>query len=327
MTYEDKIQEMLNGFPPDTHEWLQLHVGQAMTGYHGSQILVLQGPQIRKSTLLEVYKQILGEGDSSYGLQVTHEDLLPENRRVLFKRLRGKRSLLVDFYDTSLDEYLPTLVSLLRDRLDVGTGEWIDNQVNVFIYTEYLPRAEDKSSSIFKEFAQSLSIIGYWPDGWNQEAERYFRDLYATAQPTRDRSKSGKARRKARRSARRVENIESAGVYAYSYPTHIESKNEDKRFLIKIGRGIDMKARVGQQARRTEVPEDLVLLRTYPSTNPVELERKVHQHFKDKGQHHKTTYGGSEWFRVSLSELDEALSGFGVTPATTDDKGDSSCSV
>lgn len=107
------------------------------------------------------------------------------------------------------------------------------------------------------------------------------------------------------------------GVYVYSYPAYISQTDNEERFLVKIGYAMNVARRVRTQARHTEVPEDLVLLRTYPTPDARANEGLIHQQLKAMGRHHRTTYGGVEWFVASLKELDAMACELQLTPDGT----------
>jgi hypothetical protein len=162
---------------------------------------------------------------------------------------------------------------------------------------------------------RALSETRKYHDGEPQEATEYFaRRPAPTEKPRRDRTVAETAAPRSKQKRQNDTQSQLPGVYAYSYPSTMVPDG-DGRFLIKVGRSVDVDNRVATQARRTEMPEDVVHLRTYPSVTPVELEDRVQAELKKRKRHHKTTHGGTEWFRTSLDELDSILESFGVLPS------------
>lgn len=96
------------------------------------------------------------------------------------------------------------------------------------------------------------------------------------------------------------------GVYVYSYPQYLsmESVSPNGTAFYKIGASGRVANRVERQARRTEVPEDLVLVRVFYDENPFELEAKFHSILRAANMHQKTTQGGVEWFSCNLATID-----------------------
>jgi len=104
----------------------------------------------------------------------------------------------------------------------------------------------------------------------------------------------------------------SPGIYAYSYPSLVTSsgfRSEDP--LVKIGAsGYSLEERLTRQSSQTEVPEDLMVLWTFPTTDKAEaflLEQNVHRLLRLFGRWRKTAESGSEWFQVSIETLDELV--------------------
>lgn len=108
----------------------------------------------------------------------------------------------------------------------------------------------------------------------------------------------------AQRAAKRRPQI--AGVYVYTYPQYLltEILTDDQRTLYKVGASQATERRLERQRRETEVPEDIEIIRIYPTEMPFEDEAHFHTILKAAGQHHKTTRAGTEWFRTSLPMLD-----------------------
>lgn len=96
------------------------------------------------------------------------------------------------------------------------------------------------------------------------------------------------------------------GVYVYSYPQYLsmESVSPNGTAFYKIGASGRVANRVERQARQTEVPEDLVLVRVFYDENPFELEAKFHSILRAANMHQKTTQGGVEWFSCNLATID-----------------------
>jgi len=96
------------------------------------------------------------------------------------------------------------------------------------------------------------------------------------------------------------------GVYVYTYPQYLitELLGPDGRTLFKVGASQATEKRLAQQRRQTEVPEDIEIIRVYPSQHCFDDEYHFHTVLSQAGHHHKTTRAGTEWFRTSLPMLD-----------------------
>lgn len=96
------------------------------------------------------------------------------------------------------------------------------------------------------------------------------------------------------------------GVYVYTYPQYLitELLTDDGRTLYKVGASQATSRRLERQRRQTEVPEDIEIIRVYPSEDCFDDEAHFHDILKHAGHHHKTTRAGTEWFRTSLPMLD-----------------------
>lgn len=107
------------------------------------------------------------------------------------------------------------------------------------------------------------------------------------------------------------------GVYVYSYPQYLsmEAVSPDGRAFYKIGASGRVANRIERQARQTEVPEDLVLVRVFYDENPFELEAKFHSILRAANMHQKTTQGGVEWFSCNLATIDAIAAALGLRDA------------
>lgn len=100
---------------------------------------------------------------------------------------------------------------------------------------------------------------------------------------------------------RQLQELQVPGVYVYTYPQYRENPTNG-RFLCKIGMtNTTIKERVGRQNRQTEVPEDIEVLLVFQTAMALELEKNIHEAFKDKRQ--KTKKGGTEWFWTTPQEI------------------------
>lgn len=104
------------------------------------------------------------------------------------------------------------------------------------------------------------------------------------------------------------------GVYVYTYPQYLitELLSDDERTLYKVGASQATSRRLEQQRRQTEVPEDIAIIRVYPSDDCSVDEAHFHTILKRAGHHHKTTRAGTEWFRTSLPMLDAIAEALGL---------------
>lgn len=107
------------------------------------------------------------------------------------------------------------------------------------------------------------------------------------------------------------------GVYVYSYPQYLsmESVSPNGTAFYKIGASGRVANRIERQARQTEVPEDLVLVRMFYDENPFELEAKFHSILRAANMHQKTTQGGVEWFSCNLATIDAIAAALGAKVA------------
>lgn len=100
-------------------------------------------------------------------------------------------------------------------------------------------------------------------------------------------------------------NINFPGIYVYSYPSYL-SQNTRGKFLLKVGMSeVSVKQRLQQQRRMTEVPEDLMVVRDFPSSEARRLEKFLHE--KLKAQQQQTARGGREWFWTTVEEIEALL--------------------
>lgn len=104
------------------------------------------------------------------------------------------------------------------------------------------------------------------------------------------------------------------GVYVYSYPQYLsmESVSPNGTAFYKIGASGRVANRIERQARQTEVPEDLVLVRVFYDEKPFELEAKFHSILRAANMHQKTTQGGVEWFSCNLATIDAIAAALGI---------------
>ncbi|GAA2036356.1 hypothetical protein GCM10009720_16150 [Yaniella flava] len=105
------------------------------------------------------------------------------------------------------------------------------------------------------------------------------------------------------------------GVYVYTYPQYLitELLSDDERTLFKVGASQATSRRLEQQRRQTEVPEDIEIIRVYPSDHCFEDEVHFHNILKRAGHHQKTTRAGTEWFRTSLPMIDAIADALGLS--------------
>ena len=104
-----------------------------------------------------------------------------------------------------------------------------------------------------------------------------------------------------------VQDITGAGVYVYSYPSYLKSlstNNSELCALYKIGASKNVGKRVDFQRRNTEVPEDLVLVRFYPTEDPFTAEKKIHEVLSLAGLRNQSISGGVEWFKCDIKLID-----------------------
>ncbi|NIL81098.1 GIY-YIG nuclease family protein [Rhodococcoides kroppenstedtii] len=114
-----------------------------------------------------------------------------------------------------------------------------------------------------------------------------------------------------------------AGIYAFSYGWYIEKPVGDDEIntLIKVGRSIDVAARINEHRRgaRAHIPEPLVSLRVY-ATDQLKLsdvERTFHRLLSTAGhvnprretqESRRQNEVGREWFLTNVDFLDEIAS-------------------
>ena len=115
------------------------------------------------------------------------------------------------------------------------------------------------------------------------------------------------------------------GVYAYSMPHYLNypCKEDPDRYWFKVGRTSgNFESRVIESHRKTGLPEDPVVRRTYfsQSMSPIEMENKFHKLLVASGLQTDARYGGVEWFATTEDQLDaiaEVL-GFEITKPQED---------
>lgn len=97
------------------------------------------------------------------------------------------------------------------------------------------------------------------------------------------------------------------GVYIYTYPQYMRTDiiSADGRTLYKVGASAEgVGARLERQRRKTEVPEDPIVVRVFASTSPFEDEKRFHSILTAAGHSHSSSSGGVEWFNTSLDLID-----------------------
>lgn len=112
-----------------------------------------------------------------------------------------------------------------------------------------------------------------------------------------------------------AESLGKSGIYVYTLPhylKHLVDPESGKTYL-KVGRSEDVNARVFAQGRSTELPEDPVLLRIYPTDDPIAEEHVFHTWLR-KADHNgaRTRRGGREWFLTSEKFLDHIAESEGL---------------
>jgi len=99
------------------------------------------------------------------------------------------------------------------------------------------------------------------------------------------------------------------GVYVYSLPHYLNypCKEDPDRYWYKVGcTNGDFEARVLFSHRKTGLPEDPIVRRTYYSAvlDPKSMERKFHKLLVASGLQTDAVYGGVEWFATTEEQLD-----------------------
>lgn len=82
--------------------------------------------------------------------------------------------------------------------------------------------------------------------------------------------------------------------------------------LLKIGATKDLSKRIADQRRKTEVPEDLTLVRRFPCDDPFYYENAIHNILKMAGCQHQSSTGGEEWFETTTEHLDAIADSLGL---------------
>jgi hypothetical protein len=97
------------------------------------------------------------------------------------------------------------------------------------------------------------------------------------------------------------EGVASPAVYWYTFPAY---RRPSGPYPIKIGRGNDPKARVGQQV--TAMPEQPDILGTFEHDDTHNLERALHAILTLRGKR-KNDAPGAEWFVTTPEEVAELI--------------------
>lgn len=97
------------------------------------------------------------------------------------------------------------------------------------------------------------------------------------------------------------ESAATPSVYWYTFPKY---KSTDGPFPIKIGRGNNPEARIGQQV--TAMPEQPEVLGTYEHEDTHNLERALHAVLTLRGKR-KQDAPGAEWFVTTPDEIRELI--------------------
>ncbi|WP_239935258.1 phage/plasmid primase, P4 family [Streptomyces sp. CBG31] len=180
-THED-FTKTLEALPEDLHRWLQIRLGQAITGHMTPDdvMLILQGGgENGKSTLFESICRALGKG---YSILMSDRVLLadPGAHPTEMMDLRGARFAMAE----ELPEDRRLNVKRLKDvigtptmrarRMKQDPVEW-DSTHSVMISTNYLPVIEETDHGTWRrlalvKFPYKFLKPGVAPDGPNQRA-------------------------------------------------------------------------------------------------------------------------------------------------------------
>lgn len=118
---------------------------------------------------------------------------------------------------------------------------------------------------------------------------------------------------------------DAPGVYVYSFPTYIKHPEppESSHVLLKVG-STKNKAwdRIKQQVRQTAMPEEPQLLRVYLTSEiDPDVTEKVFHRLLDAADHERSggRTAGTEWFRTTLTFLDEIATALRLTIISADE--------
>lgn len=120
------------------------------------------------------------------------------------------------------------------------------------------------------------------------------------------------------------------GVYVYSLPHYLNfpCKTDPDRYWYKVGFTTgDFESRVISSHRKTGLPEDPVVRRTYFSAllQPRDMEARIHKLLIASGLQTDAETGGEEWFATTEEQLDAYAGALGfeiVGPAENSEDGD-----
>jgi hypothetical protein len=123
---------------------------------------------------------------------------------------------------------------------------------------------------------------------------------------------------------------ERGGVYVYSLPHYLNfpCKSDPDRFWYKVGFTTgDFESRVISSHRKTGLPEDPVVRRTYFSKElqPRDMETRMHKLLTASGLQTEAETGGEEWFATTEEQLDAIADALGfeiVGPAESSEEED-----
>lgn len=173
----------LGALPEELHEWIQVRLGQAITGHMTPDdvMLILQGGgENGKSTVLESVSRALGKGPKGYSILMSDRVLLadPGAHPTEMMDLRGARFAMAE----ELPEDRRLNVKRLKDVIGTSTMkarrmkqdpvEW-DSTHSVMISTNYLPVIEETDHGTWRrlalvQFPFKFLKAGQKPDGPNQ---------------------------------------------------------------------------------------------------------------------------------------------------------------
>jgi len=123
--------------------------------------------------------------------------------------------------------------------------------------------------------------------------------------------------------AAKTEQAEKAGVpgvYVYSLPHYLRHRVDSltQRTYLKVGHSAtDAQSRVDSQSKSTALPEDLVLLRIYPTDDSAAEEKEFHKWLE--AADHSRSRPKREWFLTSTKFLDRIASARNLTPTLVND--------
>jgi hypothetical protein len=239
----------------------------------------------------------------------------PDVRALLAESLQADQTRLGQVYRLHNEGLTPPQIA---EQLNVKTHNFVYN------YRQLAEALLDgKMPANASMAAQAASRVKGWLKraGWPDPVRSYLTGLFTRLDSVA--SDPQLIQQEEAAAALATEKAEKAGVvgaYVYSLPHYLRHRVDPstQRTYLKVGHSeTDIHSRVEHQGRATALPEDLVLLRIYPTSNSIVEEKEFHSWLE--AADHIRSRPKREWFLTSTKFLDYVASARGFEPTIVND--------